>query len=55
MLVEKNVKQFYEVAFQELVDKGTDLFIVDTTDRICMEIDTMEDLELAGRYFKHHS
>lgn len=45
---EGRVDQFYEAAFQELIDAGHDLFIVDTTDYFCMEIDTPDDLRLAG-------
>ena len=38
----------YEAAFQELVDNGFDFYPVDTKDYFCMEIDTPEDLQLAG-------
>lgn len=47
IVVEKNVNQFYEAAFQELADKGANIYTVDTTDYICMEIDTAGDLEAA--------
>lgn len=47
IVVEKNVNQFYEAAFQELADKGTNIYTVDTADYICMEIDTAADLETA--------
>ena len=47
IVVEKNVNQFYEAAFQELADKGANIYTVDTTDYICMEIDTAADLESA--------
>lgn len=47
ILVEKNVNQFYEAAFQELADSDTDIFAVDVSDLTCMEIDTAEDLEAA--------
>ena len=47
MLVDKKVNQFYEAAFEEMVQTGTDIFIVDTTGNICMEIDTLSDLETA--------
>ena len=47
IVVEKNVNQFYEAAFQELADKGANIYTVDTTDYICMEIDTASDLESA--------
>ena len=47
ILIDKQVNQFYEAAFQELVENRTDIFIVDTGDNICMEIDTLADLEAA--------
>lgn len=47
IVVEKNANQFYEAAFQELADKGANIYTVDTTDYICMEIDTIADLEAA--------
>jgi len=47
IVVEKNVNQFYEAAFQELADNGANIYTVDTTDYICMEIDTAADLEAA--------
>jgi choline kinase len=40
VMAENAVNVFYETAFKEL----TDLFIVDTTEYFCMEIDTAEDL-----------
>ena len=45
VVTEKEVNQFYEAAFQELSDNN--LFIVDTTEYFCMEIDTEEDLKIA--------
>jgi len=45
VVTEKKVNQFYEAAFQELSDNN--LFIVDTTEYFCMEIDTEEDLRIA--------
>ena len=47
IVVEKNVNQFYEAAFQELADNGANIYTVDTTDYVCMEIDTDADLEEA--------
>lgn len=55
VLIEKNVNQFYEAAFQVLVDNGADFFIVDTTENICMEIDTASDLEAAGKMLLKYS
>ena len=49
IIIDKTVNQFYEAAFEELVEKGSDIFIVDTTNFICMEIDTATDLEAAGK------
>ena len=53
---DKKVNIFYEAAFQELADKKNNLFVVDTTEYPCMEIDTKEDLiaadELVLNYFK---
>ena len=45
VVTEKKVNQFYEAAFQELSEN--DLYIVDTTEYFCMEIDTEEDLNTA--------
>jgi choline kinase len=56
VVTEKKVNIFYEAAFQELADKKNDLFVVDTTELMCMEIDTKEDLitadELIFNYYK---
>lgn len=41
------VNEFYEASFQELLDKGETISIVDTQDYKCMEVDTVEDLEEA--------
>ena len=49
IIVEKNVNQFYEAAFQELADNGVNIFAVDTTEYICMEIDTAADLDTARK------
>jgi choline kinase len=49
VVTEKKVNQFYEAAFQELSDNN--LFIVDTTEYFCMEIDTEEDLKTAEGLF----
>ena len=40
-------KEFYEAAFQTLVDEGHRLWAVDVSDFPCAEIDTPEDLALA--------
>jgi choline kinase len=43
----KSVNEFYEAAFQDLVNSGSDLYIVDSTEYSCMEIDTESDLKAA--------
>jgi choline kinase len=52
VVTENKVNQFYEAAFQELSDNN--LFIVDTTEYFCMEIDTEEDLITAGELVSDH-
>ncbi len=52
--VNKQVNQFYEAAFEELVQGDTDMYVVDTTDLICMEIDTAEDFKAAGELLLNH-
>jgi choline kinase len=42
---DKKVNVFYETAFEELSENH--LYVVDTTDCFCMEIDTADDLALA--------
>jgi choline kinase len=54
VVTEKKVNQFYETAFQELADDGNDLYIVDTTEYFCMEIDTGEDLKTAEALVLNH-
>jgi len=44
---EGEVNRFYEIAFQELINEGFELFFVDITRFFCMEIDTPEDLRIA--------
>jgi choline kinase len=50
--IENNVNQFYESAFQELINNKKDIFVVDTNEYFCMEIDTSEDLQLAGKLMR---
>jgi choline kinase len=45
VITEKKVNVFYETAFEELAENN--LYVVDTTDYFCMEIDTADDLALA--------
>jgi choline kinase len=47
ILVEQRENEFYEASFQELVDTGTPIFVVDTGHLPCIEIDTLEDLREA--------
>jgi choline kinase len=49
---ENKVTQFYEAAFQELINNHHEIYIVDITDYFCMEIDTAEDLKIAGELYK---
>jgi choline kinase len=49
--IEKNVNQFYEAAFQELINISHEIYVVDITEYFCMEIDTEEDLKLAGELY----
>ena len=41
--------EFYEAAFQELIDRGISITAIDTSDYPAVEIDTPEDLELAEK------
>lgn len=52
IVTERRVNQFYETAFQRLSDNQ--LYIVDTTDFFCMEIDTIEDLNNANELVLNH-
>lgn len=45
----KGREEFYEHAFQELIDNGAELHAVDTSAFPALEIDTPKDLELAKR------
>jgi len=45
---ERKVDIFYEAAFQELIDRGFGLHVVDITRYFCTEIDTPDDLRKAG-------
>ena len=39
--------EFYEAAFQELIDSGTKIYAIDCGQQPCMEIDTPDDLRAA--------
>lgn len=48
---ESNVSEFYEVSFQELIDRGNSLYAVDVSEYRSMEIDTPDDLHRANLEF----
>ncbi len=55
ILEENNVNEFYEVTFQELIDRNIDLFniyAVDVSEYECIEIDTLEDFKKAKKILK---
>jgi choline kinase len=47
ILVENSVNEFYESAFQEVIDRGTPIYAVDTGMFKAIEIDTFEDIRTA--------
>ncbi len=47
----EGMNEFYELAFQEMIDRGIEFKAVDITDLKSMEIDTAEDLETARQLF----
>jgi choline kinase len=52
---EKNINEFYEVSFQEIINKNdsrNSLYGVDVSDYECMEIDTVEDYKYAFNLHK---
>ncbi len=52
---EKNVNEFYEVTFQELINRNNDLlnmYAVDVSEYECLEVDTKEDFQKAKNLFK---
>lgn len=51
MKTDHRVNEYYEASFVELIASGVDLLPVDLAGLRCMEIDTLEDLELARREF----
>jgi choline kinase len=54
VIEQKMVNIFYEVAFEEMIKEGEDIYVVDTTDYICMEIDTAADLKIAAEVLKNN-
>jgi choline kinase len=52
---EKNVNEFYEASFQEIIGKNdsrNSLYSIDVSDYKCMEIDTVEDYKYASNLYK---
>ncbi|MBU0475736.1 MAG: phosphocholine cytidylyltransferase family protein [Bacteroidetes bacterium] len=49
ILDEKAVNIFYEAAFQDAMNSGAKIFPVDVAMYKCMEIDTIEDFEIAAQ------
>lgn len=45
---------FYEAAFENIIEKGADIYIVDTTNIFSMELDTVEDFETACKKLPSH-
>jgi len=48
ILDNKEVNIFYEAAFQDAMDSGAKIYPVDVEEYKCMEIDTVEDFEIAA-------
>jgi len=55
VIKENMVNIFYEKAFEEMIEDGAAIYIVDITDYICMEIDTAADLESAAEIINKHA
>jgi choline kinase len=54
IIIERNVNEFYEVSFQEIMEKNdarNSLFGVDVSNYDCMEIDTIDDYNKANELF----
>lgn len=47
VVLRKQINQFYEAAFQEVIDSGGRVFAVDVGGLPCLEIDTRDDLDAA--------
>lgn len=45
---------FYEMAFENVIEKGAEIYIVDTTNIFSMELDTVEDFETACSKLPSH-
>ena len=49
ILQDKDVNIFYEAAFHDAINAGGKIYTVDVEDYKCLEVDTPEDFESAGR------
>jgi len=47
MLIDKQVNQWYESAFEEIMDKGCEIYPIDVGTLKCAELDTIEDFRWA--------
>lgn len=45
---------FYEAAFENIIEKGAEMYIVDTTQLFSMELDTVDDFETACLKLPQH-
>ena len=52
ILDKHEVNIFYEAAFQDAMNRGAKIYPVDVENFKCMEIDTVEDFETAGKLVK---
>jgi hypothetical protein len=49
ILKQQNVNVFYEAAFEETINEGEKIYSIDVGSLKCMELDTVEDAELAEK------
>jgi len=55
MIINKNQSGiFYEAAFENIIEQGANIYIVDTTHIFSMELDTVEDFETACKKLPPH-
>ena len=54
ILKQDKVNVFYEVAFENIIQQGSQIYSVDTTDLFSMELDTVEDFEHACEKMPSH-
>jgi len=50
-MINNKIEDWYERAFQIMIDKGAKLGVVDTRNRVWCEVDTLEDLEKARKCY----